>query len=130
MSTSKSGNGHSETKALVQILNVLREELSILRELRCEQKTLEERLKMLSQVMLDAQAQTLALLQSLSIKVDELIAQGGGSGATDDEVLSLLGPLASGIQQILERIGPGGGTPPPPPNPLTMVAAVPKPKRY
>lgn len=63
-----------------------------------------EGLLVITQAMQDAADSIGQTLQEIKNQLEVLINSGGGEGATQDEVLSLLSPLASAAQSILDRL--------------------------
>jgi len=72
---------------------------------------------MLTQAMQDGADHINQTLLELRTAIDTLIQQGGGTGdgATENEVLSLLSPIASTAQQLLDTVNAAIGQPPPAP---------------
>lgn len=73
---------------------------------------------MITQEMQAAADQLSQLVHDVAAGVQTLIDQGGTTdGATSDEVIALLSPIASALQTVLDTLNQatGGGTPPPAP---------------
>ena len=96
-----------------------REVLEAVRRIEAKQlsdSTTIERILVITQQMQDAADALSALTTQIAAGVETLIAgQGSGEGASGDEVVSLLSPIASSLQQVVDRINEaiGGGTPTP-----------------
>jgi len=123
-------HGHGLTpfqRALIQAieqvgsqLGVGAEALAILRRIETQQTQDSEKigqLLMITQEMQDAANQLAELVNQVGAGVQTLIEQGGtGDGATSDEVIGLLSPIASALQNVLDTINAAtGGTPQPQP---------------